>query len=132
MSEDLGCTVYINSDKTRDELVLAIANIAGGNIRRRTIETPFIEIDVFENDDFDEQRMKSTDNGFLFFPYYLEIGTPQDVIVDSVEYKFLVKQLLVMVFEHGGSAVLMCCDYQEELLGINQVGQLDWTRYWRA
>lgn len=131
MSEDLGCTVYINSDKTRDELVLAIAKIAGGSIRRRTVELPFMEIDVIESDDFDERQMESRYNGFLFFPYYLEIEPPQDVIIDSKEYKQLLERLMLMVFEFGGSAVPMC-DYEDELLGKNQLGHPDLTRYWRT
>ena len=111
-SEDLDCRIYVDANCTLNELVSIIANSLSGLADMRTVQTPHSEIDVVDNDKFDEKRRRDFPGGFNYFRYSVEIyplvGLPH---IDRVA---LVADLLKYFWSQNWPAVAVC-DYEQEL-----------------
>jgi hypothetical protein len=112
MQEDLYCKMYVAIEKSRDELITLLPTLTGGEVSFRTIRSSQSLIDVVSNDDFDKELMRNPD-GFVYFPYYLEIEPANENGADLDEYKSMLKNLLVSLKEFGAQ-VVPSCDFEDE------------------
>ncbi|EDN67695.1 conserved hypothetical protein [Beggiatoa sp. PS] len=109
---DLYCKVYVNTKMSQEMLLDFIANNFNGYIELRTVYSPFFEADVFKNEDADPLKAIFPDDGFLYYPYYLEIE-PVDNI-EQASYIAFIARLLSALWKMGAKAVA-ACDFEEEL-----------------
>lgn len=109
---DLYCKVYLDSTLPTNDLVELLTEGLGGQHRKWTITTNLVEVYVDENEDFDDGRRHNPDNGFLFYPYYVDMEPKPDVPADS--YIDAVRRLLAFLKGQGIRAVA-ACDFEHLL-----------------
>jgi len=110
---NLYCKIYINTALPRTLLVNFIAKTCHGTVTLRTISSTLFQIDVITNEEADPRLATSSEDGFLYYPYYLEID-PQNSAVESNLYVTAIAGLLRSFWEQGATAVASC-DFEEEL-----------------
>lgn len=113
MEQDLYCKVYIDSSLESSDLLTSIADVIKGNISLRTISNDLLEVSVFSNKDHDKVRSGELD-GFVFYPYYLEIEPVDEDTVSGKVYKMSIDNLLKALWDMGADAVA-ACDFEDEL-----------------
>jgi hypothetical protein len=109
---DLYCKLFVETQLDRAALVRFVAQTVTGTENRSTIVSPWSEVDVRNNDDYDEDRAADPHDGFLFYRYYLDIEPVEDA--DPGEYILSIAQLLEALWKSGAKAVA-ACDFEEEL-----------------
>jgi hypothetical protein len=113
MEQDLYCKVYVDSNLESSDFLASIADVIKGNVSLRTVSNDLLEVSVFSNKDYDRIRSGEVD-GFVFYPYYLEIEPIDEVTVNSEVYKMSIDNLLKVLWGMGADAVA-ACDFEDEL-----------------
>jgi hypothetical protein len=113
MKQDLYCKVYVDCNLGSSDLLTSIADMVKGDISLRTVKNDLLEVSVFSNQDYDKGRSRELE-GFVFYPYYLEIEPADDVTVNSEAYKMSIDNLLKALWYMGADAVA-ACDFEDEL-----------------
>ncbi|MFM1652488.1 1,4-dihydroxy-6-naphthoate synthase [Brevibacillus sp. B_LB10_24] len=109
---DLYCKLFVETKMDRAALVRFLAQTVTGTENRSTIVSPWGEMDVMMNDDYDEERAADPHDGFLYYRYYLDIEPAEDA--DPREYIKGIARMLEALWESGAKAVA-ACDFEEEL-----------------
>ena len=105
---DLFCKIYASSVLSRNDMTGLLESIT----------TPLLSIDysLCINEDFNETKQIEFPDGFLFFPYYLEIE-PAIINLDEEEIKRYFEQistLSICLWSENISAIT-ACDFEELL-----------------
>ncbi len=111
-NQNLYCKILISTDVSEDVLLKKVASITSGRIDQWTVITEWSEIDVVSNDDFNETKSGEVPDGFLFYPYYIDMEPGKDVFREK--YISEVGSLLKGLWEQGWKAVA-ACDFEHEL-----------------
>lgn len=115
ISDDLYCKIFVDSDISREDLTTRIANLLSAFTDVRTICTPICEIDVLDNDDFDERSRKQLNDVFLYYRYHLEIFPVVNTHRDIRDiYVQTISQILNYLWNSSFDAVA-ACDFEDEL-----------------
>lgn len=92
--EHLSCVIYLDNNLKKKELLTFLADILHGSVELNTIIVSWGYIYVEENDDFDLKKMNVAENGFVYYPFMLEIepkeDTEEELYINNV-YKLLDK-----------------------------------------
>ncbi|QDU79636.1 hypothetical protein Pla110_13470 [Polystyrenella longa] len=109
---NLFCKIFVDVDLPKEGLVQKIADCTSGKNERWSVRTNWGEIDVVNNEDFDENRAIQEPDGFLFYRFYLEMepeaAVPEEVYIKSVG------TLLSDLWDLDAKAVA-ACDFEESL-----------------
>lgn len=110
---DLYCKVYIQSGFGIDDLYQRITRIVVGKQEPiRSIKTGWGEIDLRQNDGYNEKQVKDDEENFVYWKYYLDIEPNQEVI--ESEYIDQIASFLSRLDEKGIKAVASC-DFEDRL-----------------
>jgi hypothetical protein len=111
VEEDLYCKIYIDSSRSKAELLDHISNMVQGEISLRSIESKTMEIDVMENDEYDKNKA-SQEDGFVYYPYYLEID-----VVEGINSSTYIETINNMLRELRNSCAnaIASCDFEDKL-----------------
>lgn len=116
MSDELACTIYVETDLAPDALARLLAGSLSGSVRgvatASTVTVPHAEIDVRRNPDGDSARALSFPDGFLAFRYALELYPAGDT--SRNDRIALAGRLLELLWSNQLPAVA-ACDFEEEL-----------------
>lgn len=115
MNDDLFCKIYVNTTLLRADLITLIAERFNADVRRRSLYFEDIGIDVFENQEADKLKIYN-ENGFLFYPYYMDIEPEDEVNLDRNGYVDKVRELIALLKSHS-CEVVAACDFEEILIG---------------
>jgi hypothetical protein len=110
--KNLYCKVFLDCDFNQDQLIQMIATLIGGRTGFKTISNDFCEIDVEKNEDFQDIQRHEYPDGFLYYPYYLDIEPVGEVTFSS--YIEVITNLLEY-FWGKGYQVVTACDFEEDL-----------------
>lgn len=110
--EDLYCKIYLDTDYTNLGIMELLKKLTSGFLHRRTIYTNWGEFDVIINKDYDRMKCSSTEDGFIYYPYYLEVEAKNSVA--QADYILCIKELLDNLRSVGCKAVISC-DFEDEL-----------------
>lgn len=108
---DLFCKIFVLAPCDRETLAGYVASVLNGRRQSHSIHCCFGVVDVIRNDDADNSKM-SGENGFLFFPYLIELE-PEEAF-DRRQFVGTVGSLLEALWERYYSAVA-ACDFEIEL-----------------
>jgi hypothetical protein len=111
-SPDIYCKVYVYFEQEPEYLVLLVQQITQGAIFLRSVEGGPLEIDIVKNDERDDWRSRSFPDGFLFFPYYLDVSPSPDT--GRATFISAVAKLLQQLWSRGIPAVASS-DFESEL-----------------
>jgi hypothetical protein len=111
-AENLYCKIFIDTDVSDEVVVQRISSLASGEIDQWSVVTEWGEIDIVDNDDFDDLKREEKPDGFLFYRYYIEMEPEGDV--HRNEYVNNVSGLLEGLWKEGWKAVA-ACDFESEL-----------------
>lgn len=100
----LYCKVFVDADESPGAVQGILGTIASAS-------RSAMSIDVRRNDDFDRDR-RLTNDGFLFFRYYLDVDPASGV--PRTSYIVAVAELLEALWRNGCRAVA-ACDFEDEL-----------------
>lgn len=112
----LDCKIYVEANISRDELVGYVVNLLSGTASgtgfTKTVFTRYFEIDIMENNDFDENHRKDFPDGFLYFRYFMEFyALPGSASEARIA---LVTTVLQGLWSRGLPAVA-ACNYEDQL-----------------
>ncbi len=110
--EDLYCKIYVNTDMSEKMLLDFIARTINANIELRTVCGPFFEVDVIKNDDVDPLHANEQYDGFLYYPYYLDVEP-----LDNTKRKFYIASIsnLLTALWNIRTKAVAACDFEDEL-----------------
>ena len=107
------CKIFVNSKITIEQISNKISGLLDYKlVRNLSIESDFFSIDIFKNKEFDEEKAKEFPDGFLYFPYFLDV----DIIDESREKEF--KEIIKKIMFHLWSEecqLVVSCDFEHEL-----------------
>lgn len=109
---NLFCKIFVDIDISKEELVQRIADCTSGKNERWSVRTNWGEIDVVNNEDFDETRRLQAPDGFLFYRFYLEME-PEEYVPEETYIKS-VGTLLGDLWEWNVKAIA-ACDFEKSL-----------------
>lgn len=99
MPTETSCTVYLDTPTELRELVEQIRLHIGGSSRRAAIDSALLDIYVDENDEHDPGRADDPDEGFLFFPYLVDVEASPGVAPEA--YRAALDELLKALARPG-------------------------------
>jgi len=110
------CKISVDGVATREELAAALAESTGGkldsSLPSSEIATSWATIDVVRNSDYEASRRNEWPDGFLFFPYFVEIYIGPGADLEG--YRRNVGKLLQALWDRGLKAVA-ACDFEDQL-----------------
>lgn len=116
MVNSLYCKLFIDSDKSVEELENIICLILGGKIHPiRTIEIKEAAFDLRINKEFDLKKGKNKDDGFLYWKYFLDI---EPIKTSKIDYINIVRDLMNQLKKQSIDSIA-ACDF-EDRLSINE------------
>lgn len=107
MIEDLFCQIYIKFDGKIEALTQLVLNIINGALNQFTIENDIYEIDIIENDEYDDGS-----SDFLYWKYYFEIEPKPDVNEDIYIYAIC---KLIRGLKDEGTESIPACDFEDKI-----------------
>jgi len=116
------CKIFLNAQVTIEALSQKISSFLNLDFDKfLSAKNDIFSIDIQNNKESDEIKSQEFPDGFLFFPYSLDI----DIIDENLalQYKTLIQQLLKYLWSQHYQ-VVASCDFEEELLykgGYNQL-----------
>lgn len=104
------CDIYLNSDLTKKDLILLISEHLYGEVERNTISNNNLELYVEENDEFDKDLLKNSKNGFIYYPYILEIE-----FYCSRELQISITSKLLLFLRKRKYSAIPSCNFEDSL-----------------
>jgi hypothetical protein len=109
---DSYCKLFIDVPYSKAKLIEEISRIVKGSISRNRIDADWGEIDVEDNEFFDEHEKPQGSDAFLCFKYYLDIDVKEGV--ELAAYMSAIGELLKSCWDSGLRAVA-ACDFEDQL-----------------
>jgi len=112
--ENRYCKVFISGLESREEVGRRVVGCLEPAIPgpANTITSGIMRISVRKNDDYDKQLQDRPSDGFLWYPFFLDVlptnTAPQE------EYVLQIATLLRCLWDNGIKAVA-ACDFEEDL-----------------
>lgn len=110
--DNLYCKIYVDCKININELVRLVAKSIPGRIDLCSVITPECEIEVRNNDDFDNNKRSEFPDGFLYYRFYLDLdqteGTDRGSYIESISR--LLEDLWLLSYR-----AVAACDFEEEL-----------------
>ena len=70
------CKIFLNTTRDRDQLLADILSlISADSFVIYNFENSLLDGDLNKNDEFDADKSLNQEDGFLYYPYYLDIDT---------------------------------------------------------
>ncbi len=108
---NLYCRLFVDCALSREQLTKQIASIVCGQTQRFTVSADWGEVDIRENDDWDETRTDQQD-GFLYYRFSNDIE-PRET-TDRESYVAGVRDL-IKGLRARGCKVVPACDFENEV-----------------
>lgn len=109
---DLYCHLYIDAYLSKQGLKEHFSELLGGHSEFDSIDTDLFSLDIKKNDEHDPEQMRNPDNGFIYFPYYVDVEPQPDV--DAFNYIASLQDLLRKL-RSAGFRVVASCDFEDQL-----------------
>lgn len=110
--EDLDCMLFVDTNVARSQLSEFIAGQVRGSAQGEYVHAESLEVEIRENEDFNPDRLDDPENGFLFYPVYLEI-TP----TANVSRAAYISDVAAIMSALRGARwrAVASCDFEDEL-----------------
>lgn len=112
MVSNLFCQVFVKTNKNEIELIHIINDFLKGEIRSRNIDSTHVSLSVIKNKNTGFNRMNDPIDGFLYYPFYLEIEPSQPI--RRAAYIHTVKGMIAFLREKDFIAI-PSCNFEDEL-----------------
>ena len=99
MPSETSCTVYLDTPTPLSEIVEQISAHVVGSAQRAAIDSATLDIYVDENDEHDPARASDLDEGFLFFPFLVDVEAQPGVAPSA--YRAALNRLLQALARPG-------------------------------
>jgi hypothetical protein len=120
ISDDIDCSVYVNTSMTLGDLARAIANVSAesrmessSDDGRAIVRGECFEIEVLKNRDADSTRRIEFPDGFLYFSSKVDVYVDPSCVTTQERIR-LIDRLLEFLWGNGIAAVA-ACDYESQL-----------------
>lgn len=110
--EDLYCRVYVDGNIQADELASALAGALAGQVDGRDVKVGRTLLEVRTSAGFDPVRRHEPLNGFLCFPYCVDVTALSGQ--ERAEHIAITRRALEALWAHNLTAVASC-DYEQAL-----------------
>lgn len=120
--EDLYCKIFINSPMLIEELTKKISDFLELKLDKfLSIESEFFTVDILKNKEFDEEKSKDFPDGFLFFPYFLNIDSTENT--EREKYIQMIGDLTIYLWGEKCQLVVSS-DFEDDLPNKGGYNQL--------
>jgi hypothetical protein len=118
---DLVTTMYVRWPGDVDSLAQVVAPLVGGEVQQfNQVTGPVLELDVEENEERDDERAAADRDGFLYFPYYLEM---EPAAPDAGESGVIAAvAALLEGLAAAGAQVVTAAAFEDQLPGGGRAG----------
>ena len=114
VNDDLYCKVFVDALINREILTdLIIKFIKGTREFSNWVHNDYLDIEIRKSDEHDNQKKKNLDNGFLFYPFYLEVTGTE--IISEETYKLHLKNLIDFLRNQGFKVIPVTNEASDEL-----------------
>lgn len=110
MALDLYCTVYLDGPKTKSAMREALVAALGGEFEGRRLQFGALAVDLFEN------SSRGEGEGFLYWPFYLEIEADPEPLEDA-SFVAAIRNLLGRLKARAVQTTT-ACDFEDQLQDI--------------
>jgi hypothetical protein len=104
--------MFIDTDIGLHELVIMINNFLEGKIFLGDISSQYLSVYIMKNDDYDPIKKDVSDDGPLYYKYFLDIE-PSDG-VDFETYLIQIKKLIAYLREKRFKPIA-ACEFEDKL-----------------
>jgi hypothetical protein len=122
------CRIYLSGNNVNvHDLRTALCIISGGVIAHNDyIEKNGYSMVIRANDEYDEKKSRIFPDGFLYFPYSIELDI--DDVIDRMQAAAEVNKILQYLWENSYSAIASC-DFEDLLFekGGYKSKNVPWT-----
>lgn len=120
--EDLYCKIFINSSMSIETLGNEISGFFGLSLDQfLSIENEFFSVDILKNKEFNENKSKDFPDGFLYFPYFLDIDSKENK--EKEKYIKMIGDLINYLWDKKCQLVVSS-DFEEKLPNKGGYNQL--------
>jgi hypothetical protein len=109
---NLYCQVFVKTKKSEIELINIINDFLKGEIQSRNIDSRHVSLSVIKNKSTDFNCTNDPLDGFLYYPFYLEIEPSESIALD--EYIHTVKELITFL-RGKGFTIIPSCSFENKL-----------------
>jgi hypothetical protein len=110
--DNLYCQIFLNTAMSKLDIIKGLEKLLNRQSIQNVITLENVEIEVRTNEKFDRHLCKQFPNGFLYFPYYIEVDPlPEQTQENQIN-------LVSKILEYCWSSkfeVVASCDYEEQL-----------------
>ena len=102
------CRIYIKGKNVNEiDLLISISNVLKGKlVKNQYIEKTGYSIEIRTNDEFDFYKAQNFPDGFLFFPYSIEIDIIEDIKMEDVVNE--ISKILNFFWQNSFTAIASC------------------------
>lgn len=122
-SMDLFCRINVQAESRFQDIVALIARCAGGSSHENAVRSQTLDISVFENDDYDNEKAHVGEDRWLYFRYRLDIDPIEGV--SAKDYVAAIGSLLTALWS-AGMDVVAASDFEDQL--PRNVRRLNWAK----
>ncbi|KKD39168.1 hypothetical protein [Limnoraphis robusta] len=110
--ESLYCQIFLNTELNKSDIIKGLENLLNTKSTGNVIALESVEIELRDNESFEQKLCKEATNRFLYFPYYIEVDPfPEQTQENQID---LVSKILEYSWS-SGFEVVASCDYEEQL-----------------
>lgn len=115
---ELHCKLFVDTWLSIEELTHELSNRLNLKYDKfLSIESELFYMDVLRNKEFDKIESLKFPDGFLYFPYMIDIDVNDDIELDNnqiLEYKNIISKVMSYLWEQGAKLVASS-DFESEL-----------------
>ena len=114
VNDELYCKIFIDALIDLDNLNRLITKFISGKPEfPYWTHNDYLDIEISNNSETDNQKKKNLDNGFLFYPFYLEVTGTE--IISEETYKLHLKNLIDFLRNQGFKVIPVTNEASDEL-----------------
>ncbi|HEU4328889.1 MAG TPA: hypothetical protein VFS21_37475 [Roseiflexaceae bacterium] len=109
---ELQFLIMVDTKLSLNEIILYLKEKLSDTtpVRSRSFDWSSNWIQVWDNDDFDPDKISDPEDGFLYYPYRIEVSPNTKEI--NLEQQIAVARSLVERLEMTGAKVQVCADFE--------------------
>lgn len=102
------CRIYITRESINSkDLLVAVSNLLGAElVSNKYVEKDGYSVEVRSNDEYDKKKEKIFPDGFLYFPFSIEIDILDEITKEDAAGE--VGRILEFLWENNYTAIASC------------------------
>ncbi|HEU4324775.1 MAG TPA: hypothetical protein VFS21_16645 [Roseiflexaceae bacterium] len=112
---ELQFLLMVDTKRSNDEIIFHLKEQLSDvtSVRSRSFDWLNNWVQVWENDDFDPEKALDSEEGFLYYPFRIEVSPVAEEV--TLEHQLVVARSLRASLEMLNAKVQICADFEDML-----------------